>query len=338
MRVRTSYPAKVGLYTSPHIKNVRERIQINSVPISEEMFAGYFFQIWDKIAPLDPCARPGYFGFLTLMSFDIFLRERVTMAIYETGIGGEYDTTNVIQSPVVTGITSLGIDHEKTLKVPIEQRPTYFTTRGVAGSRTDIEDIAWHKAGIFKPGRPAFSVRQQPRAEDILRKRAEERGAPLSFIEASPEVLAINLPSRVHSNNAALAAALVEAFLESKAAVHMDIAKGKETFARGLKNARLPGRCQHLKKGPHEWYIDGAHTEDSLAVAGHWFAGTADTSSSEISILIFNHQSQRDGDALLISLSKSLQSHKVTMNYAIFCTNTLQDKGAERGGKTHSIV
>ena len=107
-RLETSYPAKVRLYTSHHIKHVRERIQVNSEPISAECFATYFFESWDKIVPgdtLDPNDRPGYFRFLTLMSFDIFLKENVTVAIYEAGVGWENDATNIVETPVVTGIT-----------------------------------------------------------------------------------------------------------------------------------------------------------------------------------------------------------------------------------------
>ena len=128
-RLKTSYPAKVELYTSPYIKHVRERIQINLEPILEECFIRYFFESWDKIAlgdTLDPNDRPGYFRFLTLMSFDIFLKENITMAIYEIGVGRENNAMNIIETLVVIGITGLRIDHKRTLRVPRQIRPTYF--------------------------------------------------------------------------------------------------------------------------------------------------------------------------------------------------------------------
>lgn len=131
-RIKTGYPSKVGLYTSPHIKHVRERIQINSKPISEETFATYFFRTWDKIASedvLDSKDRPRYFRYLTLMSFDFFLEEQVTVAIYEAGVGGENDAINVIGKPLVTSITGLGIDYKKTLRVAPHLRPTYFAIK-----------------------------------------------------------------------------------------------------------------------------------------------------------------------------------------------------------------
>jgi folylpolyglutamate synthase len=123
-----------------------ERIQINSNPLSKELFARYFFEVWNALETiattegLDLTRKPGYFLFLTLMSFHIFIREGVDVAIYEVGIGGEFDLTNIFESPIVTGITTLGIDHVDVLG-------------------NTIEEISWHKASIFKSGSPAFSVK-----------------------------------------------------------------------------------------------------------------------------------------------------------------------------------
>ena len=134
--------SKVGLYTSPHLRFVRERIQINGEPLSEEQFAAYFFETWDRLEraavdrgedPTAPGAKPVYFRFLTLMAFHTYMSEGVDAAVIECGIGGAYDSTNVIQQPAVTGITSLGIDHV-----------------GVLGNT--LPEIAWHKAGIIKKG------------------------------------------------------------------------------------------------------------------------------------------------------------------------------------------
>ncbi|KAL8838295.1 MAG: hypothetical protein Q9170_002192 [Blastenia crenularia] len=279
-RIKACYPAKIGLYTSPHIKHVRERIQINSEPISEECFARYFFKSWDKIAPgdtLDPNNRPGYFRFLTLMSFDIFLEEGVTVAIYEAGVGGENDATNVIETPVVTGITALGIDHEKTLRVPRQIRPTYFTLEAKDGQEggATIEEIAWHKSGIFKSGCPAFSIPQQFHADNILRRRADEKGVSLTFVESRSELLDIKFPVSIQRKNVALAVALANSFLNRDAGTRStDYSKISEETLCGLKSASLPGRCQMLREGSCEWYVDGAHTEDSLIVAGRWYAET----------------------------------------------------------------
>ncbi|KAJ3368765.1 Folylpolyglutamate synthetase [Kappamyces sp. JEL0680] len=121
---------KTGLYSSPHLLEVRERIRINGEPLSQQKFAEYFFNVWDRLeaapkvisilADLQVRARfslqsadgdfpekPAYFRYVTLVSFHAFLQENVDAVILEVGIGGEYDCTNVIEQPVVTGISSL---------------------------------------------------------------------------------------------------------------------------------------------------------------------------------------------------------------------------------------
>lgn len=132
---------KIGLYTSPHLKTVRERIIINGKPISEELFTKYFFEIWNRLdnsksdANIFPHMgdgiKPAYFRYLTLLSFHAFVSEHVDTAIYEVGVGGEYDSTNVFETPTACGISALGIDHTVMLG-------------------NTIEEIAWNKAGIFK--------------------------------------------------------------------------------------------------------------------------------------------------------------------------------------------
>ena len=131
---------KIGLYTSPHLRFVRERIKINNEPLSEAKFAQYFFEVWDRLGaaasaagqPADaPGTRPVYFRYLTLMAFHAYISEGVDTAVIECGIGGEYDSTNILVKPAVTAVTSLGIDHV-----------------GMLGGT--LTEIAWHKAGIFK--------------------------------------------------------------------------------------------------------------------------------------------------------------------------------------------
>src|SRR5271154_2644484 len=116
---------KIGLFTSPHLKAVNERIQINSVPISEDDFARYFWEVWDRLETFEPTEgseiqfdkgrKPVYFRFLTLMAWHAFIDMKVDTAIMEVGVGGEYDSTNLVTQPTATGVTSLGIDHVTVL-------------------------------------------------------------------------------------------------------------------------------------------------------------------------------------------------------------------------------
>ncbi|KAJ1678740.1 Folylpolyglutamate synthetase, partial [Spiromyces aspiralis] len=152
---------KVGLYTSPHLVEVRERICIDGKPITHEMFAKYFYAVWDKLKAPEPPLRlvsesspqmPMYFMYLTLMCLHVFLQEKVDVAILEVGMGGEYDNTNIVPRPVVCGVTSLGLDHQYVLG-------------------ETLPEIAYHKGGIAKPGVPLFCVPQNEDALQVVRNR-----------------------------------------------------------------------------------------------------------------------------------------------------------------------
>jgi folylpolyglutamate synthase len=170
---------------------VRERIRINGKPIPERLFAKYFFQLWDRLtvaaaaaanttnSPSDqlkppypspvPLADfgpthppippyPIYFRLLTLLSFHIFLSLRVRATILEVGIGGTYDSTNIVPRPLVTGVSSLGVDHVFVLG-------------------NTVEEIAKNKGGIFKPGVDALAVEMDGgKGEKELRECAEAVG------------------------------------------------------------------------------------------------------------------------------------------------------------------
>lgn len=263
---------KTGLYTSPHLRAVRERIQIDGKPLSEELFARYFFEVWDRLEESaamegkDPSEKPVYFRFLTLVAFHAYVREGVDSAVFEVGVGGEYDSTNVVEAPTVVGVTALGIDHV-----------------GVLGGT--IEEIAWHKAGVFKAGATAYTVEQPAAAMAVLRKRAAEKGVPLEVVTVHPDIASgkvkLGLAAEFQLGNAALATVLAAAHLR-KLGLAVEVAADRPLpteFVRGLEKVEWPGRCQVVKEGKLEWNIDGAHTMESLDAAGKWFAerGYVDT-------------------------------------------------------------
>ena len=192
-----------------------------------------------------------------LISVHAFIRESVDVAIYETHNGGEYDATNVIQKPVVTGITTIGMDHVEQLG-------------------PSIENIAWHKAGIFKYGSPAFSTLQEPAAAAVLRHRASEKGVALKFVNTDPALPANARALRpdVQRTNSSLALALVTAFLQEKAPKeHRSLIS--HDVLQGVKQFFWPGRFQQIIDGNHQWFLDGAHNEMSVQKAAQWFAETA---------------------------------------------------------------
>lgn len=253
----TGYPRKIGLYTSPHIKTVRERIRINREPISQDLFTTYFFEVWDMLPTnaTEVLDVPRYLQLLALLSIHVFIKENVDVAIYETHSGGEFDATNIIEKPVVTGITTIGMDHVEIL--------------GPA-----ISDISWHKAGIFKLGRPAFSAPQEPAAAAVLQRRADEKEVRLKFVDIDlrlRSVVPVPKP-QVQQINCSLALALVGTFLgEMAPETHNSLV----LLERGIEKFSWPGRFQCLvDKDNSQWFLDGAHNESSMKSAVMWFVNT----------------------------------------------------------------
>ncbi|KAL6716733.1 hypothetical protein ACLMJK_006301 [Lecanora helva] len=306
--------SKIGLYTSPHLRFVRERIQINNQPLSEDVFAKYFFEVWDRLEesakakgePTDKSAKPVYFRFLTLMAFHAYIKEGVDTAIIECGIGGEYDSTNILTKPSVTGITSLGIDHTAMLG-------------------DTIEEIAWHKGGIMKPNIPCYTAPQPPTAISVLEQRSTETSAPLKIISRYPSLqnISLGLAADFQQTNASLAIAIAwrHLFLIDYDPRYQLPAP----FVRGLEQVRWPGRCEIRREEKIVWHIDGGHTLESIELTGSWFASQfPPPTSKRTSILLFNQQT-RDANALARALHKTLASalkdeHPFT--HVVFCTNT----------------
>ena len=298
-----------------------ERIRINFKPLSRAIFAKYFFEVFDGLrrqcSDEDFQTAPRYLQLFALVSFHAFIREKVDAAIYETHHGGEYDATNVVTKPIVTAITTLGMDHVKQLG-------------------PSLENIAWHKAGIFKSGTPAISTVQDPTAATVLQDRATEKAvAGLKFVGVDPELpgSSLQLNQEVQRVNCSLAIAAVKVFLKQKTPVEQltssDILQGIEQFS-------WPGRFQIIDDGKYNWFLDAAHNELSVKKAAEWFSETAlklvdlapespgsVTSKMPITrILIFSHiqSDRRDGTALLECLARSLMEYGMPIRHVIFST------------------
>lgn len=254
---------KLGCLTSPHLSDVRERIRLDSKPISTDLFALHFSKLWEEmhehaLAPgshsdLDIPPIPGYPGFLSLLGMYIFAKEGVEMAIIETGVGGEYDSTNFIDHATVTGITSLGLDHVHVLG-------------------DHIESIAWHKAGIFKKDAHAFTVQQNTSALEVLRERSLEKKVA-GHLRIVPEDLVHTygvtvVPDQPYQKrNASLAIAICESYLKS---IDPDFSMAP-AIARTLGQTQLPGRNEIYKDEQRTWLLDAAHNAMSMEEASVWF-------------------------------------------------------------------
>ncbi|KAG7273761.1 hypothetical protein CRUP_003261 [Coryphaenoides rupestris] len=197
-KILRSQGIRTGFFSSPHLVEVRERIRINGQPLEKDLFAKYFWEVYDRLDEtkhLYDGHMPSFFQFLTVMSFHVFLHEKVDVAIVEVGIGGTYDGTNIIEKPWVCGVSSLGIDHIYILGNTIEQ-------------------IAWQKGGIFKPGVPAFTVKQPEAAMTVLKERAEELGLDDYPVDCGP--LQLGLVGHHQRSNAALALQLSHTWLKRR--------------------------------------------------------------------------------------------------------------------------
>lgn len=310
---------KIGLYTSPHIKSVRERISINGKPISEELFARYFFEVWDKLNSsqsdvtkypgLAPGLKPLYFKYLTLLSFHVFMREGVDTAIYEVGVGGELDSTNIIQAPTCCGITSLGIDHTFMLG-------------------DTIEEIAWNKAGIFKPNASVFTVPQPLTLMKVIEERAQEkRVESLKVVNPRDDLegIKLGLNGDFQKINASIAIEMASRHLVKLGFENVQVDERlPEKFVTGLERASIMGRCQTIVENDQlSWFIDGAHTKESIDVSSKWFSQVA--SAKKKKILLFNQQT-RDVEVLIKILFNNIYPD-LKFDHVIFTTNQTWSMG-----------
>ncbi|MCD4824534.1 MAG: bifunctional folylpolyglutamate synthase/dihydrofolate synthase, partial [Phycisphaerae bacterium] len=253
----------VGLYVSPHICDVRERISINGQKVPRTQMTKLIAKAAPHVERMKG-DKPTFFEIMTAMAFSYFKEQAVDIAIVETGLGGRLDSTNVLE-PEVCGLTSISMDH----------------THQLGGS---IEDIAREKAGILKKDIPAISVPQDPAAKRVLKKVAANSKASLLFtgddiefsyrVESSrqegchtriclttPHSRFEHLPVPVLGEHQALNCGLALALLDQlkKNGVEID----DELAIKGLASVDLPGRMELIRDNPRI-LVDGAHNAASI--------------------------------------------------------------------------
>ncbi len=156
---------KVGLYTSPHLVDFRERIRVNGKPISEQYVIDFVEHERAFFEPL----HPSFFELTTAMAFKFFADEKVDVAVIEVGLGGRLDCTNII-TPDVSVITNISFDHVQFLG-------------------DTLAKIASEKAGIIKPNIPVVIGETTPETKPVFISKAEEQNAPIIFAEEQDEVM-----------------------------------------------------------------------------------------------------------------------------------------------------
>ena len=244
-----------GFYSSPHLIRLAERYRINGTIVDDPSLESAA----DEVRPVVEAMRgegrgPTYFEITTALALVLFSRKKVDFVVWETGLGGRLDATNVVL-PVLSVITGISLEHTEYL-----------------GST--LAAVAAEKAGIIKPGVPVFCGPLKPEALDVIRKTAAERGSPLTEVPACDadfrlvrcpdgkvyqelllegELVRISLPGAYQRNNARLAAAAL-------ARLSRDFGFPLKTALDALERAEWPARMQFVRE--KNLLIDGAHNPE----------------------------------------------------------------------------
>src|SRR5271167_452252 len=297
---------RTGLNTSPHLEKINERIRVNGEEISDEAFAETFSRIQalneELLAAGRLRAHPTYFECVTAMAFEYFARAPVEFGVFEVGLGGRLDATNIL-TPVVSVITRVDFDHENFLG-------------------HSLAEIAAEKAGILKPSVPLILTEQRPEALEVIRARACELSCPVVETTAAFRVekermengcsrarvtevesgwsveLVPRLPGKFQIQNSLNAVATAR-YLQKRGYRISD-----DAITQGIAEAVWPGRLEKLQSSP-DVYFDGAHNpsaarelaaflEQNLAGRRVWlvFGALRDKAVDEIAGVLFAHAAE----------------------------------------------
>ncbi|HEV3051690.1 MAG TPA: folylpolyglutamate synthase/dihydrofolate synthase family protein, partial [Longimicrobium sp.] len=256
--LRAAHPGKtIGLYTSPHLVSFAERIRIGGRAVDAALFA----EAEARLRPAIERTGATFFEATTALAFLCFAEAGVDITVVEVGLGGRLDSTNVLQ-PIATAVTNVARDHTEYLGESLEQ-------------------IAWEKGGIFKPGVPAVVGEGEPFTSEVLRHRAAEAGAPLVMLDAVARIsdvevslegtrfrldserwgshaMRIPLVGAHQARNATLAAELLGVLPD-------DVRLPWDAIEAGFVNVRWAGRMQVVRQRGATWIFDVAHNPAGVA-------------------------------------------------------------------------
>jgi dihydrofolate synthase/folylpolyglutamate synthase len=296
---------RTGLFTSPHLSHVEERMQVDGVPVSREELAALVSDLRPAVLRLQGRAGRGgvtFFEMATALGFLHFVRRRVEVAVVEVGLGGRFDSTNVCR-PLLAVITSISHDHTQQL-----------------GNTLDL--IAGEKAGIVKPGRPTLSGASAPEARAVIERVCRERQSPLREIDRDfdyryepgritaeaarwPRVrvrtdrrewpwLQLGLLGEHQAANAALAVATLEELNR------LGLRVGDAAVAGGLANVYWPARMEVVGKRPLV-VLDCAHNVASARALADTLGSFPDVARRH---LVFAASADKDVSGMLRILGK----------------------------------
>ncbi|HKW61159.1 MAG TPA: folylpolyglutamate synthase/dihydrofolate synthase family protein [Candidatus Acidoferrum sp.] len=297
---------RTGLYTSPHLERINERLRVNGEEISDESFAAIFTRLQTLIEELLAArklrAHPTYFECVTAMAFEYFARESVEFGVFEVGLGGRLDATNIL-SPAVTVITRIDFDHENFLG-------------------HSLKGIASEKAGILKPNVPVVLAEQPPEAREVILARANQLHCPViqtaktfqiaqetseegffrarvaEVVSGESFEIAPSLPGRFQLQNA------LNALATARHLTSRGFRISASDITDGISKTAWPGRLEKLQSNP-DVYLDGAHNpgaarelsqflEQNFAGRRIWmiYGALRDKAVDEVAGLLFPHTAE----------------------------------------------
>ncbi|CAH8435851.1 unnamed protein product [Schistosoma curassoni] len=320
---------RTGFLSSPHLINVEERIRINGRPISRDHFASLFWDVHGTLLEFTKTSinipMPSFLHYIFVMACKAFVDEKVDVGIFEVGIGGRYDHTNIFKDPYVTVVTSLALEHTNILG-------------------NTIAEIAWAKAGIFKTGSIALVSHGQ--SDEAMHKFVEEAELVKCPLYVAPTLDSLlttenmtepfkdifdNMNTIPNSQLLNLALSLTTInywFAKLHGTTNNDNVtniglqptcewKPSSTVLFNALSARWPGRWQIVIRKNITYYLDGAHTVESLQSAIKWFQNESFASNNNrrpIRIIIFTVIGPRDPEPFL----KCLQSSSFAFDLVVF--------------------
>lgn len=227
---------RVGLFTSPHLVSFRERIQVNRRLVSEAEIVQLVTELQPLLNEFPADHHPTFFEVVTVMALKFFAAQKCDLVIWETGLGGRLDATNIV-TPLASVITNIAFDHQQWLG-------------------DTLEKIAAEKAGIVKPGIPILTATDAPEALNAIKQIARKNSAPLTFValnDSSPATCPSSLLGDHQKINAALALATVHV-------LQPQIPVNENAIRTGLSSVNWPGRLQLIKTSDgRKILLDGAH-------------------------------------------------------------------------------
>ncbi len=292
----------VGVYSSPHLVRVNERIRVGSREISETDFVAMANQCREAATCVEKVhGKASYFEIMTAMAFCYFVHQAVDVAVIEVGLGGRLDCTNVI-TPEVCGLASIQLEHTDLLG-------------------TTLAEIAAEKAGIMKPGVPFVTIQQDESVMEVLKEKADAIGAPLLVLgedteyscrfESEPDLgpharicvtsprisyehIAVPLKGEHQAANCGLALAILDQLADR------GFVAPEHEVAVGLSNTSRSGRLELACASPRI-LLDTAHTPDSIAclvkaVGAHLRFDSV--------VTIFGCASDKDVDRMLVEIAR----------------------------------